>query len=249
MENNDKKTIRRFAVTSYDADVSHFLKPGAFMDLAQEIAYVSATSLGFGYEDLQRYGTAWVLSRMHIEFPAMPRWRDEVELQTWHKGFEGPFYVRDFRMLGADGQPAVLATSSWLIIDVESRRLLRREHLADKLPLDTQCSDSAIEEPCGKVQMPGEGMEEVAEHVVAYSDVDFVGHANNAKYVVWAMDCLDFETLRTRRVRSLRINFNKELLPGETVEIFRAPVEGGWVIEGRAGDRSSFCMEILFAEE
>ena len=158
MENNDKKTIRRFEVTSYDTDVSHFLKPGAFMDLAQEIAYVSATSLGFGYEDLQRYGTAWVLSRMHIEFPAPPRWRDEVELQTWHKGFEGPFYVRDFRMLGADGQPAVLATSSWLIIDVESRRLLRREHLAEKLPLDTQCSDSAIDEPCGKVQMPGEGI-------------------------------------------------------------------------------------------
>ena len=249
MTENDKITSQHLKVTCYDTDVARFLKPGAFMDLAQEIAYVSATSLGFGYEDLQRYGTAWVLSRMHIEFPAPPRWRDEVELQTWHKGFEGPFYVRDFRMLGADGQPAVLATSSWLIIDMESRRLLRREHLANKLPLDTQCSDSAIEEPCGKVQMPGEGMEEVAEHVVAYSDVDFVGHANNAKYVVWAMDCLDFETLRNRRVRSLRINFNKELLPGETVEIFRAPVEGGWVIEGRAGDRSSFCMEILFAEE
>ena len=246
MENNDKKTIWRFPVSCYDADVSHFLKPGAFMDLAQEIAYVSATSLGFGYEDLLRYGTAWVLSRMHVEFPDPPRWRDTVELQTWHKGFEGPFYVRDFRMLGADGQPAVLATSSWLIIDVASRRLLRREHLAEKLPLDTECHDSAIDEPCGKVLMPPEGMEEVAEHRVAYSDVDFVGHANNAKYVVWAMDCLDFETLRSRRLRSLRINFNKELLPGETVELFRAPVEGGWTVEGRVQDRSSFCVELLF---
>ena len=246
MENNDKKTIWRFPVSCYDADVSHFLKPGAFMDLAQEIAYVSATSLGFGYEDLLRYGTAWVLSRMHVEFPAPPRWRDTVELQTWHTGFEGPFYVRDFRMRGADGQPAVLATSSWLIIDVASRRLLRREHLAEKLPLDTECHDSAIDEPCGKVLMPPEGMEEVAEHRVAYSDVDFVGHANNAKYVVWAMDCLDFETLRSRRLRSLRINFNKELLPGETVELFRAPVEGGWTVEGRVQDRSSFCVELLF---
>ena len=249
MDTLDKKTIRRFAIPSSDADVSHFLKPGAFMDLAQEIAYVSAASLGFGYEDLQRYGTAWVLSRMHIEFPSLPRWRDEVELQTWHKGFEGPFYVRDFRMLGPDGKPAVLATSSWLIIDVASRRLLRREHLAEKLPLDTVCADSAIDEPCDKVMMPPEGMEEIAEHVVAYSDVDFVGHANNARYVVWAMDCLDFETVRSRRVRSLRINFNKELLPGETVEIFRAPVEGGWTVEGRSADRSSFCVEILFGPE
>ena len=247
MENDDKKTIRRFALTCYDADVAHYLKPGSFMDLAQEIAYISAQSLGFGYEDLQRYGTAWVLSRMHIEFPAMPRWKDMVELQTWHKGFEGPFYVRDFRMLGADGKPAVLATSSWLIIDTESRRLLRREHLADKLPIDTECHDSAIDEPCGKVLMSGEGMEEITEHRVSYSDVDIVGHANNAKYIAWAMDCLDYDRVAGSRVRSLRINFNKEVLPGQTVELFRAPVDGGWVVEGRIEDRSSFCAEFLFA--
>ena len=248
MSDSDKMTVRRFAVPCYDTDVAHYLKPGAFMDLAQEIANVSADSLGFGFDDLQRFGTAWILSRMRIEFLNMPCWKDLVELQTWHKGFDGPFYVRDFRMLDADGQPAVLATSSWLILDMNSRRLLRREHLEDKLPLGTECPVSAIDEPCGKVTMPEGYLEEVAEHRVGYSDVDFVGHANNARYVVWAMDCLDYETVSTRRVRSLRINFNKEVCAGDTVEIFRAPVEGGWVVEGRTGDRSSFCVEILFAQ-
>lgn len=241
-----KKTTQRLTVTCYDTDIAHYLKPGSFMDMAQEIAYVSAQSLGFGYEDLQRYGTAWVLSRMHIEFVRMPQWKDVVDLQTWHKGFEGPFYVRDFRMLGDDGQPAVLATSSWLIIDLASRRLLRREHLEGKLPLDTECHESAIDTPCGKVVLPAENIEEMAEHRVAYSDVDIVGHANNAKYMVWAMDCLDFDLVSSQRVRSVRINFNKEVLPGETVELFRAPVEGGWAVEGRISDRSSFCAEILF---
>ena len=246
MDTKDKKTTQRLTVTCYDTDVAHFLKPGAFMDMAQEIAYVSAQSMGFGYEDLERYGTAWVLSRMHIEFPSMPRWKDAVELQTWHKGFEGPFYVRDFRMTGADGQPAVLATSSWLIIDTATRRLLRREHLADKLPLDTECHESAIDEPCGKVVMPETGMEEIAEHRVKYSDIDIIGHANNAKYIVWAMDCLDYEWVAGCRVRSIRINFNQEVLPGQTVELFRAPVDKGWVVEGRVQDRSSFCAELLF---
>lgn len=248
MEQTDKKTIQHLTVPCFDTDTAHYLKPGAFMDMAQEIANVSADSLGFGFDDLERYGTAWVLSRFEAHFLQMPRWKDVVELQTWHKGFDGPFYVRDFRMLDADGRPAILATSSWLIIDVESRRLLRREHLEDRLPLDTVCAENAIETPCGKVLMPGEGMEEIAEHKVSYSDVDFVGHTNNARYVVWAMDCLDYGLLASRRVRSLRINFNKETLPGEVVEIFRAPVEGGWVVEGRVGDRSSFCVEILFAE-
>ena len=246
MTEPQKKTVRRFPVACYDTDVAHYLKPGSFMDLAQELANVSADSLGFGFDDLQRYGMAWVLSRMHIEFRSLPRWKDVVELQTWHKGFEGPFYVRDFRMLDAVGTPIVLATSSWLVFDVASRRLLRREHLEEKLPMDTRYPESAIDVPCDKIVMPQEGLEEVAEHRVSYSDVDFVGHANNARYVVWAMDCLDYETVSTRRVRSLRINFNKEIRPGESVAIFRAPVEGGWVVEGRVEDRSSFCAEFIF---
>ena len=246
MASEDLKTIQRQKITCYDTDVAHYLKPGAFMDLAQEIAYVSADSLHFGYDDLQRFGLAWVLSRMHIAFPAMPRWNDVVELATWHKGFSGPFYVRDFRMTGADGQPAVLATSSWLIIDVATRRLLRREHLAEYLPVDTECHESAIDEPCDKIVMPREGVEPAGLHCVAYSDVDIIGHTNNAKYVVWAMDCLPFDYLAAHRVSDIRINFNKETRPGDTVALFRAPVEGGWVVEGRLGDASSFCVEILF---
>ena len=247
MTDPDKKTVRRFPVACYDTDVAHYLKPGAFMDLAQEIANISADSLGFGFDDLQRYGMAWVLSRMEIDFLTTPRWKDVVELQTWHKGFEGPFYVHDFRMLGSDGAPAVLATSSWLVFDVTARRLLRREHLEEKLPLDTRYPESAIDTPCDKVVLPAEAViEEIAEHCVSYSDVDFVGHTNNARYVVWAMDCLPYEELASRRVRRLRINFNKETRPGEVVELFRAPIEGGWMVEGRVGDRSSFCVEILF---
>ena len=247
MTEPDKKTVRRFPVACYDTDVAHYLKPGAFMDLAQEIANISANSLGFGFDDLQRYGMAWVLSRMEIDFRATPRWKDMVELQTWHKGFEGPFYVRDFRMLDAQGQPAILATSSWLVFDVAARRLLRREHLEEKLPLDTRHPESAIDTPCDKVVLPADAViEEIAEHPVSYSDVDFVGHANNARYVVWAMDCLPYEELATRRVRHLRINFNKETRPGDVVALFRTPVENGWMVEGRVGDRSSFCAEILF---
>lgn len=246
MENPQNKTTQRLSVPCYDTDKEHRMKPCAFMDLAQEIANVSADSLGFGFDDLQRFGLAWVLSRMHVEFLSMPRWKDRVEMQTWHKGFDGPFYVRDYRMLDAGGETIVRATSSWIVFDVASRRMLRREHLAEKLPMDTRYPESAIDLPCGKVVMPATGMEECAEHTVAYSDIDFVGHTNNAKYVVWAMDCLDYEEVSSRNVRSIRINFSKETRPGEVVELFRAPVDGGWVVEGRVGDRSSFCAEILF---
>ena len=62
-------------VPCYQTNRNADMRPAAVMDLAQELANVSADSLGFGFDDLQRYGMAWVLSRMHIEFRSLPRWK------------------------------------------------------------------------------------------------------------------------------------------------------------------------------
>ena len=101
------------------------------------------------------------------------------------------------------------------IIDMNTRRLLRREHLEDQLPLDTICPENAIETPCGKVQMPEGEIEQVAEHKVSYSDIDFVGHTNNARYVVWAMDSIDQEFASTHQVSEVAVNFNRETRLGD----------------------------------
>ena len=71
-------------VPCYHTDASFYLKPAAFMDMAQEIAYWAAHELGFGYDDLHVHHTAWVLSRMHFHFEKLPKWRDDVSLYTWH---------------------------------------------------------------------------------------------------------------------------------------------------------------------
>ena len=80
------KFIQNFNIQSYNVDMSWRLKPASFMDLAQEAANQHANILGFGYDDLIASRTAWVLSRMHVEFTDTPKWREEVTLKTGHKG-------------------------------------------------------------------------------------------------------------------------------------------------------------------
>ena len=119
----------------------------------------------------------------------------------------------------------------------------------DVLPAeDTACHEFAIEAPAAKVMMPrGIEPEYVMTHKVAYSDIDLVGHTNNARYVVWAMDCLPPEVTESP-VKDLCINFNKETVPGETVELFRhsEPLDGGMChyIEGKSAGKSCFCARI-----
>lgn len=242
------KYTQNFIIPCYDTDASWRLKPSSFMDLAQEAANRHATVLGFGYDDLITSRTAWVLSRMHIEFNDTPLWREEMTLQTWHKGLDRLFFLRDFLMTDSEGKARVRATTSWLVLNLDTRRLVRDPKLLDE---GTVCPENVLAEPAGKVQMPKDaGQEHVMDHIVSYSDVDINGHTNNAMYMHWAMDAVDYSITSEKRVRSLTINFNHETKPGEKVSLYRSCVRSGEelrvFIEGRVGDVSAFCVEILF---
>ena len=187
---------------------------------------------------------------MHFHFGNPPRWRDHVTLYTWHKGADGLFYLRDFYLQDADGNRLVTCTSSWVVIDEQTRRLVRPEELQDLLSVGRDLDD-AIAERAPKVAMPRGAEPELAgEHTVVYSDVDIIGHTNNARYMVWAMDCLDYETASTCRVKDVYINFNKETVPGSTVQLYRLETEEDGVlvcyVEGRVDGKAAFCVKMVF---
>lgn len=250
MENGQKnKYIRELTVPCYHTDAKCLLKPSAFMDIMQEMAYLAATRLNFGYDTLHAGNTAWVLSRMHFTFGNPPAWRDTVRIETWHKGLEGLMFLRDFRMTDTEGTELLACTSSWLVMDIDTRRLVRSESLLGIVPEDTRCDDDAIAEPAPKIVMPHAAEAEmIAGHTVAYSDVDLNGHTNNVRYIVWAMDCIDYTELTECGVRDVKINFNRETVPGDRVELYslRSEEDGAarYIIEGKVEGRQVFITEI-----
>lgn len=242
------KYIEKITVPCYDTDASWLLKPASFMNLAQEAAGRHAVYLGFGYDDLIVSNTAWILSRVHVEFIDTPKWREDITLTTWHKGLNRLFFLRDFVLTDVQGKERVKATTSWLVLDLETRRLVRDPKLIEE---GTVCTENAIETPADKLQMPKDVEPEfVMEHKVAYSDIDTNGHANNAMYMHWAMDAVDYDIASTRPVKEFTINFNHETKAGEVVKLYKAVVEkedGRHVfVEGRLAEASSFIVEIVF---
>lgn len=232
-------------IPCYQTNDKTLLRPSAFMDLAQEIAYWAAQELGFGYDTLHIHHTAWVLTRMHVRFSKAVAWRDSVSLYTWHKDAGGLFYLRDFDLRGENGESCVTATSSWVVINEETRRLVRPEEMAHLLQVDYDVDD-AIVEPAPKIVLPKGMVPELAgEHTVAFSDIDLIGHTNNARYAVWAMDCLPFEEAE-KPLRELYINFNKETKAGETVELLRLKDGDAWYVEGRVDGKSCFVVKMEF---
>lgn len=246
-----EKYSEQHTIASYEVDSQQMLRPTALLDWMQDAAGFSADTLGFGYDDMIGSNTTWVLSRTHVRFHHYPKWREVVNLKTWHKGAYRLFYLRDFTIHNAEGELLADATTSWLVIDVNTHRLVtsRNAELADS---SEKCvREDAIVEPADKVTLPaGAELRPIAEHKVAWSDVDYVGHANNVKYLVWALDALDGEGLYVgRELRDVVINYDSEVRKGQVVEIFHCEDANGiCYIQGKVEGRPHFTMQLTFSE-
>ena len=247
----EQKHIVDIHIPSYLVDKNQKLRPSCFLSLAQEMAMEAADVLHFGFDDLAKHNLAWVVSRTHLEFTDTPVWRDDVRFATWHKGIDGLFFLRDYLLTDNDGNIKVKGTSSWLVIDTQSRRLFRTDRLAELFDVSPQCTDNAVEEPAPKIVFPkGLQSESMGTRTVKYSDVDFIGHANNTAYVLWAMDLLPDNLAFEGRLKTLDINFNLETKAGEEIELFRTaqitPEEEIYYIEGKVEGRSHFTARFIF---
>ena len=245
-----KKYARDVMIPCYMSDKSYFIKPGSFMDIAQEMAMDGADRLGFGFNKMFPMRMAWVLSRMHVHFDDTPNWRDDGTILTWHRGVEGPFYRRDYQYKVGD-RLCVSATSSWVIINLDTRAMEHPDVMSIVADPNPQDDDIALPSAAPRVRMPrGAVPEFVSEHIVVYSDVDINGHANNTRYITWVMDCIPQEITFNRRVRDIYINYNKEILAGEAVKICQVKEETSdslsYTFEGTVGETSCFTAKIVF---
>lgn len=239
---NRNTFCQELCIPCYQTNRQGLLKPVAFMDMAQEIAYWAAEALGFGYNSLHIHNTAWVLARMHVRFLHPVHWRDNVILRTWHKGSSGLFYLRDFHLLDIKGTVAVAATTSWVVMDVRTRRMVRPEELQHLLQVEE--TDHAITEPAPKIILPKE-MELAGEHTVTDSEIDINMHTNNARYVAWAIDSLPQDEVK-RPIKEFFINFNKETTEGDRVHLHRNHTDDNWFVEGRLENRPCFAIMLAY---
>lgn len=208
-----------FTIASFDADFTGRLALYSLFERFQDIAGHHATYLGVGFDKLREAGVAWMLSRIKVSIEALPMWGETVTLRTWPKGVDRLFALRDFRLTSERGDVLALATTCWLLVDLEKGKPRRIESL--NVDLQFPGAEQAISEIPGKIPAP-ETLEPAYERAILVSELDVNEHVNNAQYVRWAMDCFDIGQLRERSVRSLQLNYLDQARLGDKVEIFRS---------------------------
>lgn len=234
-------------IPCYMFDCAARLRPAAFFEIAQELAAEGAERLGFADHDLAPHDMVWILARMKVKFEKMPVRGDSVNTCTWHRGMKGLFFMREYTLDFPDGKAAAASTSAWVIMEKSTRRLLRPEATAGLIPSEAESEEKAVGSDAEKIILPSNTeMEKIGYHSVVYSDLDYNGHVNNSKYVVWTLDALPIELTTRNAVSEIGINFNREARPGDTVELFYCKMEGIHYVEGRLPEGQSFICSVRF---
>jgi acyl-ACP thioesterase len=220
-----------------DIDQSDTLTIAATFDLFQEAANTHAELLGLGRDMMQKTGQVWILSRLSVFMDRRPRYREQVTVRSWPRGSNKLFAIRDYdiRAAGQDGPAVVRGRSAWLIVDLEKHRPLRPQALVEQLPpnggMDALPGPNPGNDPPPSLASrfagdTGEGLSPPAPRRAAYSDIDYNGHVNNARYIQWIQDLLDPPLLAGAKQIRLDINYLSEVRYGETIGLYAAAIDG-----------------------
>ena len=204
-------------VKPFETDFRGEWKPTSYFQGMQLAAAHHASNLGHDHHKLFKENKSWVLARMKIYFQRFPRLDERLIVRTWPRGFQQKiFFRRDFNIFDQAGNELATATSAWILIDIEKRRMLWPDSLNGSLPLNNEIP--GVNENLERLPLP-KTMQEIRTVRADYSAVDLMGHVNNTRYAEWVMDCFPFEHHRSHRLAWLQVNYNNEVRPEEEVRL------------------------------
>jgi len=224
----EKKYIEKMLLRASDCDMKGAWRPGAILTAMQETAGVHSGMCGLPRPVMDEMGLAWVLSRLKVEFSRMPKFGETVTVETYPTPNRHMFYPRSHVFLDENGEKLGAANSLWVIIDIESRKIVNPEGIAEKLPDNSDLPMAAgmpatVRATCGEVVS--------GEIAPVFTDMDMNMHVNNTKYLDWCCNALGIDVMAEKYIAAFDVNYDSEIRPGTHVRT-ELTMEG---------DRFAFC--------
>ena len=204
---------KQFRIRSYEVDLARKLRPTVLLNYLQDVAGDHARILGVAVSDLMRRNRTWVLSRYHLRFEGEAGTGEVIRIRTWPSSRSGLFSCREFEILRADGTRLALATSSWAVVDLATRRPVR---LATHLPDYPLLNRRVVDDDFPSLPRLGAAATELPFRV-RRSDLDLNRDVNNVVYVEWALETVPARITDEFRLTELEIAFRAEALYGDRV--------------------------------
>lgn len=234
---------REFVVSWHDVNAFGDIKLSSLSNMLQEMAWLHAEEIGVGYHKLLEQKLAWVISRFRLKMIKAPQWLDKITIKTWPSGLNKFFANREFLVHSSNGTLLARATSAWLIIDFNSRRLMKPDPMI-KLNFDYDQS-RAFDKSLEKIH-PAKGESEMGLFPVDFSDLDQNQHVMNTKYIEKAINIL-YRTVKFKRVFDVVMDYQHETMEGDELLIKGKAENGLFICRGiNRNKKNAFAAQIRY---
>ena len=228
---------KEIVVNQFECDFQNRMKLSAILRQVEQVSMENCNAIGVDAAMYERTHTAFLLGKLTVEVSGGLTVGDRVLLDTSAALPIRAVYHR-YTGLSRGGKEVAGVDTRWMLVDTQTRRILRRPPEEFHLPF--------LEQPERELDLALEKMdagEPAGEVRAEYSRVDVNRHLNNAEYADVVLNALPDGCLTAGRVRKLTIYYHNELPMGGTMRLFRQTAKDGFLFRGIRLSDEKLCFE------
>lgn len=202
-----------YPITLGDIDTNYSMTINAILCYFQDtISRFLATGHVAPY-DIKKQHLLWMITEFYSTVQEQkPLWADIVTVDVWISELSAIKVYVDFSMKDSNNMVFATGVSSWLLVDMESRKPYPCHNLTNLVKLHDEFD--AIKHT--KIRMQ-KGCTEInsSKHAVSPAEVDFNGHTNNQNYVRLVVSLVPSSFLKNHILTDFHIKFAQETFLGD----------------------------------
>ena len=195
------------------ADMNGHIKLPDVILLSLQVSGMQSIELGVSDKAiLEDYNLVWIITEYDIEVVRLPRFAEEITIETEALSYNRLFCYRRFTIYDEAGQEIIRMLATFVLMDRDSRKVhaVEPEIVA---PYQSDFDKKLIRGP--KYESLNEPISK--DYHVRFYDLDMNGHVNNSKYLDWIFEIMGADFLTHYIPKKINLKYVKEVRPGGVI--------------------------------
>ena len=230
----------KFVVKPDEVDSFGEIKISKLMWHMQNVAGEHARKLKIDRDVLIKDNNIWVVVRYDIRINHLPKLKEKYIISTHPGETKGFMFPRFFQVYDKHGNLLVNISSTWVVVNFDTRRIILHPFKDVSLPVESDKND--LEMP---VKVSEDAPNLVSKRLTKESELDINMHINNTFYYDYVLDIHNNEFYKNNRVSRILLNYEKEITHPSEIEIYSSN-NNPEVVIGKVNGNVSFLAEVQF---